>query len=236
MKGKSIDEYTSTFKVLLRRAGWTRDDQSTIKEFVQGLPMWLANRIMARNPPPNKARLSEWIYAARDEVVKDQERMTMLGGYGKRNDIVRDNRQKYYNARPSGNKPRRDPDAMEVNVAKTEGRQKFQGKRLTEEERKKYFKEGQCFRCGKQGHIGHNCPDKKKSPEQNKKKEKSKVREAKIKEIPKENNESDNQEDDSSDETSPPKYTKNEAIIATIKAMPVKSREAIFDYMMDQGF
>jgi len=91
MKGKSIDEYTSTFEVLLRRARWTRDNQSTIKEFIQGLPMWLANRIMARNPPPNKARLSEWIYAARDEVVKDQERVTMLGAYGKRNDIVRDN-------------------------------------------------------------------------------------------------------------------------------------------------
>jgi len=104
MKGKSIDEYTSTFEVLLRRAGWTQDDQSTIKEFVQGLPMWLANHILARSPPPNKARLLEWIYAARDEVVKDQERMTMLGGYGKRNDIVRDNRQKHYNIRPSGNK------------------------------------------------------------------------------------------------------------------------------------
>jgi len=39
MKGKSIDEYTSMFEVLLRRAGWTRDDQSTIKEFIQGLPV-----------------------------------------------------------------------------------------------------------------------------------------------------------------------------------------------------
>src|SRR5712672_577158 len=109
--------------------------------------MWLANRIMARSLPPNKARLSEWIYAARDKVVKDQERMTMLGGYRKRNDIVRENRQKHYNIWPSGNKPRRDPDAMEVDVAKTEGRQKFQGKCLTEEERKKYFEEGQCIRC-----------------------------------------------------------------------------------------
>jgi len=69
MKGKSIDKYTSTFKVLLRRVGWTRDDQSTIKEFIQGLPMWLANRIMARSPPLNKARLSEWIYAARDVMI-----------------------------------------------------------------------------------------------------------------------------------------------------------------------
>jgi len=51
-----------------------------------------------------------------------------------------------------------------------------------------------------------------------------------------ENKESDNQENNSGDETSPPRYTKNEAIIATIKAMPVKNREAIFDYMIDQGF
>jgi len=125
---------------------------------------------------------------------------------------------------------------MEVDVAKTEGRQKFQGKHLTEEERKKYFEEGQCFQCGKQGHIGCNCPDKKQSGEQNKKKDKSKVREAKIKEVTQEDEESDNQEGNSGDETSPPKYTKNKAIIATIKAMPVKSQEAIFDYMMDQGF
>jgi len=198
--------------------------------------MWLANRILARSPPLNKARLSEWIYAARDEVVKDQERMTMLGGYGKRNNIVRDNRQKHYNLWPSGNKPQRDPDAMEVDVAKTEGKQKFQGKCLTKEERKKYFEEGRCFWCGKQGHIGRNFPDKKRFGEQNKKKDKSKVREAKIKEVTQEDEESNNQEGNSGNETLPPKYTKNEAIIATIKAMPVKSQEAIFNYMMDQGF
>jgi len=112
---------------------------------------------------------------------------------------------------------------MEVDVAKTEGKQKFQGKCLTEEERKKYFEEGQCFRCGKQGHIGRNCPDKKRSGEQNKKKDKSKVREAKIEEVTPENEESDNQENNSGDETSPPKYTKNKAIITTIKVMPVKN-------------
>jgi len=61
------------------------------------------------------------------------------------------------------------------------------------------------------------------SGEQNKKKDKSKVREAKIEEVTPENEESNKQEDDSDNETSPPKYTKNEAIIATIKAMPVKS-------------
>jgi len=72
----------------IKRAGWTRDDQSTIKEFVQGLPMCWPNRIMARNPPPTKQDF-QMDLCGKDEVVTDQERMTMLGGYGKRNDIVR---------------------------------------------------------------------------------------------------------------------------------------------------
>jgi len=187
--------------------------------------MWLANCIMARSPPPNKARLSEWIYATRDEVVKNQERMTMLGGYGKRNDIVRDNRQKHYSMWPGGNKVQKDLDAMEVNVAKIEGRQKFQGKRLTEEERKKYFEEGQYFQCRKQGHIGCNCLDKKRSNEQNKKKDKSKVREAKIEEVTQEGEESDNPESNSGDEASPPKYTKNEAIMPWSKLCQLKIKK-----------
>jgi hypothetical protein len=94
MKDKTIDEYISKFELLVRRAGWTRDDQNTIKEFVQGLSMGLANKILNRAPPPNKHRLNEWIEAAREETIKEDERMAWVGGYGKRNEIVRDNRMK----------------------------------------------------------------------------------------------------------------------------------------------
>jgi hypothetical protein len=56
--------------------------------------MGLANKILNRAPPPNKHRLNEWIEAAREETVKEEERMAWVGGYGKRNEIVRDNRMK----------------------------------------------------------------------------------------------------------------------------------------------
>jgi Zinc knuckle len=35
------------------------------------------------------------------------------------------------------------------------------GKATTEAEKEKCKKEGQCFKCGKQGHLAKNCPDQK---------------------------------------------------------------------------
>ena len=34
-------------------------------------------------------------------------------------------------------------------------------KATTEEEKHQYREKGQCFECGKQGHLARNCPDKK---------------------------------------------------------------------------
>jgi Zinc knuckle len=37
---------------------------------------------------------------------------------------------------------------------------------LTEEMKKKLQAKGRCYHCQKQGHMSHNCPAKKKKPEQ----------------------------------------------------------------------
>ena len=34
-------------------------------------------------------------------------------------------------------------------------------KATTEEEKRQYREKGRCFKCGKQGHLARNCPDKR---------------------------------------------------------------------------
>jgi len=231
MKDMGLDDYTSKFEHLVRKAGWTRDDQNTVTEFVQGLQRWLALKLIGRAPPLDKHQLTPWIEAAREELTLNEERNAMVGAFGKRNEIVRDSRGKAWKPNPP-KKPQKDPDAMEVDSASTTVPK---DKRLTEEQRKKYFEEGRCFRCGKQGHIGQNCPDKKKP--QNDKKNQGKARTAKIEEVKEEKEEEQDDKNDDSDEDSPPKYTKeNKAVIATIKALSTKDQEQIFEYMMGRGF
>src|SRR6201985_1711733 len=151
----------------------------------------------------------------------------MVGAFGKRNEIIRDSRGKAWKPNPP-KKPQKDPDAMEVDSASTSIPK---DKKLTDEQRKKYFEEGRCFRCGKQGHIGQNCPDKRKP--QNDKKNQGKAQTAKIEEVKEEKEEEQDNKNNDSDEDSPPKYTKeNKAVIATIKALSAKDQEQIFEYMM----
>jgi hypothetical protein len=49
--------------------------------------------------------------------------------------------------------PLRDPDAIDTSAVAW--------KATTEAEKEKCKKEGQCFECGKQGHLAWNCPDQK---------------------------------------------------------------------------
>ena len=47
----------------------------------------------------------------------------------------------------------KDPNAMEVDATTS-----VPFRKLTEEERKQYMKEGRCFRCRQQGHMVRECP------------------------------------------------------------------------------
>ena len=104
---------------------------------------------------------------------------------------------------------------------------------MSDEERQKYYAEGRCFRCSKQGHISRNCPDQKRSEKGTSGKKKARVAEAKT---TAKIEEEDQDKVDDSDEEEPPKYEKGEAMIATIKAMKGKDRERVFEYLMEQDF
>src|SRR6201984_3773142 len=125
-----LDDYTSKFEHLVRKVGWTRDDQNTVTEFVQGLQRWLALKLIGRTPPLDKHHPTPWIEAAREELTLNEERNAMVGAFGKRNEIVRDSRGKAW--KPNlVKKPQKDPDAMEVDSASTTVPK---DKRLTEEQ------------------------------------------------------------------------------------------------------
>ena len=66
-----------------------------------------------------------------------------------------------YTLRKFNFQPRRDPNAMDVDV-------------LTAEERLDLMRKGACFRCKAQGHLSRDCPNKEKKSEP-KKEEKKKA-------------------------------------------------------------
>ena len=66
-----------------------------------------------------------------------------------------------YTPRKFNFQPRRDPNAMDIDV-------------LTAEERSELMRKGACFRCKALGHLSRDCPNKEKKSEP-KKEEKKKA-------------------------------------------------------------
>ena len=121
---------------------------------------------------------------------------------------------------------------MEVDAIKTG--------RLSDEERAKLLKEGQCFRCKKTGHLSRNCPDKKDAkgkaadkPRGNSSQfTKPKARATVINEDEEEERQEDPQEED---DEAPPSYT-NKGVKEFIRTMKLDEREALLEMLASQGF
>ena len=70
----------------------------------------------------------------------------MLGQTSEKKDDKKDEPKKRWNF------VKKDPNAMDVDS-------------MTVEQRAEAMKKGLCFRCGKNGHLSKDCPDKKKKEE-----------------------------------------------------------------------
>jgi len=139
-----------------RRSWYPRD----VQEGFAGRLHWT---ILQHDPIP--VTTDKWIAAARREI---QRRRLVLASLGPRKEhpmAIRD-RLKEALRRPPQRLPQRDPDAIDVDAAilgdgsRNGTRERFWG--ISEAERRKRSAEGRCFRCGRQGHLKRDCPNRVK--------------------------------------------------------------------------
>jgi hypothetical protein len=167
MRGNDIDTYTTTFKHLVKEAGYDITDRTTHNMYARGLPRWLMGAILKRDVPPTL--FNEWVNAAKMEFEKNIRYEVMMG-HGKQKYEWRTPRQQQqhqyggyprhhhrHNGRPHHDTDARPYDPMNVDLP-TFTRV---NRAYTEQDKSRFKKEGRCFHCDKQGHMARECPAKK---------------------------------------------------------------------------
>ena len=150
MERGDIDKYVADFKHVVRMGEYNIDETMVCQKFFQGLPKGLQGSMINFEPIDRFTHFSDWVEAAIRQHKKYQRWQNVFGG------------AKTQPQKPFGQKPTRqqwqqkfakDPNAMDLTPGRTRARAA-----PTEEEQVTLRKEGRCFNCKKQGHIGRNCP------------------------------------------------------------------------------
>ena len=145
MQGNALDEFIAEFEHLRSEAGWTSNNIRTITQFWRGLNTGLLKAIV-QHVPPCPCTLHEWFNATHKQhniwnelkAAIEDAKSTGLPAPLWRNMTY---------MRPS--------NAMDVNAVRVNV--------LTVKEKEKLTKEGRCFKCRKQGHISHKCPEREEN-------------------------------------------------------------------------
>ena len=159
MKDLDVDTYIATFERLVASAEWEPDAKATISRFRLGLQDNIHRRVINRETWP--ANMAEWKEAARKEVNRTREIISAgLDFRSKRN--ARD-----FGPFQTGPTQRPNPPCsnngggivpMDVDTAAAAPQVQLPFKKLTDEERVQFCKEGKCFRCRQKGHMARECP------------------------------------------------------------------------------
>jgi hypothetical protein len=145
METGGLDVYILEFERLAHTAGWDRSAPGTVEFFKRGLTNGLYRACLQRDAIPDT--MDEWQKTARLEA---QRYKLIVAGPGLRK------LGPTQTTGPSRPKNTRDPNAMDVD-ATTSNPSRFPFKKLTDDEKKQYMKEGRCFRCRQQGHMAREC-------------------------------------------------------------------------------
>ena len=149
MKGDhGLDDYISTFERLARLGGYNLADRAVIDMFVDGLPNSLAINVAKFNNPHT---FNEW---KRGAVEHHTTYLWIKSRFHKKNETrpTQDQWKKVFT--------KKGDDTMDTTPGRVKARAANTRPPLNDEEREKLRKEGQCFRCRKQGHLSRYCPEK----------------------------------------------------------------------------
>ena len=182
MKEGHIDEYIAAFERLAHHANADLNDPLNLRLFARGLPKALCDACIDIDSPETFEQWSNvaqrhqrnWLckQAIRDEYGSSQppQRSNNQGNQQRNNNRFgnffwccsgsnsnQNNRGNSGPARPR--LPPRDDNVMDTLA--------MVHKATTEKDKEEYRKAGQCFECGKQGHLVRTCPSKKPRQNQN---------------------------------------------------------------------
>jgi hypothetical protein len=148
MGNNTIEDHIAKFKMLVTKSELADTSPAVIDYFRETLQIPLQRRLLSLEKPPTT--LKEWYeWALRlDNNFRRMQRILGRNNPGK-DDRGKNNKKEEPRRRWNFQSQRRDPDAMDVDM-------------LTTEQHDEMMRKGLCFGCGKPGHIGKNCPDKRK--------------------------------------------------------------------------
>ena len=151
MKGDhGLDDYISTFERLACLGGYNLTDKAVIDMFIDGLPTSLAINIAKFNNPRS---FNDWKRGAIEHHTTYMWIKSKFRSKGQNTTHpTQDQWKKAFT--------KKGDDTMDTTPGQVKARATATHPPLNDEEREKLRKEGQCFRCRKQGHLSRYCPDK----------------------------------------------------------------------------
>ena len=164
MKGENgLDNYISTFEWLVCLGGYNLADRAVINMFVEGLPASLAINVARFNDPDT---FQDWKWGA---VQHHTKYMWFKSKFHKGQNKPWPTPNQWKKAFQ-----KKGDDAMDTTPGWVKAHAANTRPPLTDDECEKLRKEGQCFRCKKQGHLSCYCPDKLSQARGNPEEEESK--------------------------------------------------------------
>ena len=133
----SLDDYIQKFLMLISRAQIT-DFEASKSYFVKGLGKTMLDKISWQSTLPTD--MPGWYALVRQLDQTHRYIQSLRGGHSA-------SYSKAQGSAASADVP------MEIDAL-----------RLSKEDRERFFREGRCFQCGKEGHISKDCPTKRGQP------------------------------------------------------------------------